>query len=90
MEIIIGSMPPLGVPDKKPVKREDGTVEAQLLHVRPPRRGIAGPSGAERRGKVTRDPINARVLTLMVLDGDELPKDIDKARYRVSLRFHRM
>ena len=90
MEIVIGSMPPLGAADNKPTKRENGVIEAQLLHVRPPRKGIAGPSGAERRGKITRDPIKARVLTLMVMDGDELPKDIEKAKYRVSLRFHRM
>lgn len=90
MEIVIGSMPPLGAADNKPTKREKGAIEAQLLHVRPPRRGIAGPSGAERRGKKTRDPVKARVLTLMVMDGDELPKDIERAKYRVSLRFHRM
>lgn len=90
MEIIIGSTPPLGAAENKPAIRESGVIEAKLLHVRPPRRGIAGPSGAERRGKLTRDPIKARVLTLMVMDGDELPRDIDKTRYRVSLRFHKM
>ena len=90
MEIIIGSTPPLGASDNRPAIREKGVVEAKLLHVRPPRRGIAGPSGAERRGKATRDPLKARVLTLMVMDGDDLPKDIDTTRYRVSLRFQRM
>ena len=90
MEIIIGSMPPLDSSgDKAPVQPK-GTIEAQLLNVRPPRKGIAGPSGAERRGRKTRDPIKGRVLTLMVADADTLPKDIDRARYRVSLRFHRM
>lgn len=90
MEIIIGSTPPLGSSDDAPRVRESNTVEAKLLHVRPPRRGIAGPSGAERRMKKTRDPLKGRVLTLMVMDGDTLPKDIDKANYRVSLRFQRM
>lgn len=89
MEIIIGSMPPLVNNEEKPVKRESGAIEARLLHVRPPRKGIAGPSGAERRTKKTKDPAKARVLTLMVMDGDELPKDIDKGHYRVSLRFYR-
>jgi hypothetical protein len=90
MEIIIGSMPPLGSQAEKNPARHNGTVEAQLLHVRPPRKGIAGPSGAERRGRTTRDPVKGRVLTLMVMDADTLPKDIDKAKYRVSLRFHRI
>lgn len=90
MEIIIGSTPPLGPSAEKKVVRESGVVEAQLLNVRPPRKGIAGPSGAERRGKETKDPVKGRVLTLMVMDADNLPKDIDKSKYRVSLRFHRI
>lgn len=90
MEIIIGATPPLGASDDKPKLLEKDVIEAQVLNVRPPRRGIAGPSGAERRGKNTRDPIKARILTLMVVDGDLLPKDLDKAKYRVNLRFQRM
>lgn len=89
MEIIIGSIPPLSVDNEKTRMRETGTVEAQLLNVRPPRKGIAGPSGAERRGKKTKDPAKGRVLTLMVMDADELPKDIEKAKYKVILRFQR-
>jgi len=90
MEIIIGSIPPLGPSGEKTHMRQKGTIEARLLHVRPPRKGIAGPSGAERREKKTRDPVKGRVLTLMVMDADTLPKDIDKASYMVSLRFHRL
>ncbi|MEE4243557.1 MAG: hypothetical protein V2I36_19005 [Desulfopila sp.] len=90
MEIIIGSMPPLDASGEKAPLQPKGIIEAQLLHVRPPRKGIAGPSGAERRGRKTRDPVKGRVLTLMVADAESLPKDIDKAKYRVSLRFHRM
>lgn len=90
MEIIIGSIPPLGASIEKAVVKEGGVVEAQLLHVRPPRKGISGPSGAERRGKNSKDPIRGRVLTLMVPHAETLPKDIDKVKYRVTLRFHRM
>ncbi len=89
MEIIIGTMPPLGQPKSKVAAKENGVVEAQLLHIRPPRRGIAGPSGAERRQKKTKDPVNGRVLTLMVADGNDLPRDLDKANYRITLRFQR-
>ncbi len=90
MEIIIGSIPPLGASDGKSEARQNGVVEAQVLNVRQPRKGISGPSGAERRGKKAKDPLRGRVLTLMVADAGSLPKDIDKAKYRVSLRFHRM
>lgn len=90
MEIIIGSIPPLVSSDEKPVTRRSEEIEGQLLHVRPPRKGISGPSGAERREKKTKDPVKGRVLTLMVADADSLPKDIDKVRYRVKMRFFRM
>lgn len=86
MEIIIGTTPPLGQPYTKTPVNSNGLVEAKLLHVRPPRRGVAGPSGVERRGKKSRDPLNARVLTIMVPDADTLPKDIDTGDFRVILR----
>ncbi|PID43769.1 MAG: hypothetical protein CR981_01820 [Proteobacteria bacterium] len=89
MEIIIGSSSPIGSSFPQPVKDKDRTavVEAELLHVRPSRRGIAGPSGMERRSRDGQDPTNGRVLTIMVKDSNTLPKDIDTARYQVLLRF---
>jgi hypothetical protein len=89
MEIIIGSIPPLGPPAPKPSGESGPAIEAQLLHVRPPRKGIAGPSGVERRNKRVNDPLKGRVLTLLVPDADSLPKDIDSDKYRVILRFIR-
>ncbi|MEE4165742.1 MAG: hypothetical protein V2I35_07080 [Desulfocapsaceae bacterium] len=90
MEIIIGSAPHINreIPPKRaPV--EGGAVEAKLLHIRKPRKGIAGPSGMERRQKQARDPVKGRVLTVLVPDAALLPKDIDSAEYRVILRFSR-
>lgn len=89
MEIIIGSIPPLPAQGQKLPKKSSGGIEAQLLHVRPPRKGIAGPSGRERREKAANDPAKARVLTIMVPDATQLPADIDTARYDVSLRLIR-
>ncbi len=89
MEIIIGSTPPITQFGGKAVIKESGVVEAQLLHIRQPRKGIAGPSGAERRGKKAKDPLKGRVLTLMVSDADVLPRDIETAQYRVTLRFQK-
>lgn len=89
MEIIIGSIPPLVPQNNKPLEKNAGTIEAQILHVRPPRKGISGPSGMERRGKKANDPYKGRVLTLMVADADLLPADIDSGRYKVALRFIR-
>lgn len=90
MEIIIGSAPPLGSLIGKQQPKESGVVEAKLLHVRPPRKGISGPSGMERREKKANDPLRGRVLTLLVPDADSLPNDIDDpGKYRVVLRFSR-
>ncbi len=89
MEIVIGSIPPLVTQGNKPLEKNTGYIDAQLLHVRPPRKGIAGPSGMERRTKKASDPVRGRVLTLMVPDVDLLPADLDSSRYRVALRFIR-
>jgi hypothetical protein len=89
MEIIIGSIPPLKTGGKKLPPTTSQPIEAQLLHVRPPRKGVAGPSGMERRNKQAKDPKRGRVLTIMVPDARLLPADIDSARYDVSLRLIR-
>ncbi len=89
MDIIIGSTPPLRPRSEKVPQGNSPAITAQLLHVRPPRKGIAGPSGMERRTKQVKDPISARVLTLMVPDAGQLPPDLDKGRYEVSIRFIR-
>jgi hypothetical protein len=89
MEIIIGSIPALPAHGQKLPEKSGGAIEAQLLHVRPPRKGIAGPSGRERRVKEGTDPARGRVLTIMVPDATQLPADIDTARYDVSVRLIR-
>ena len=89
MEIIIGSIPPLKSQSQKQPQTNNSIIDAQLLHVRPPRKGIAGPSGMERRNKQVNDPLKGRVLTIMVRDSSQLPSDIDSARYDVSIRLIR-
>jgi hypothetical protein len=89
MEIIVGSIPPLKAQGQKLPAKGTPEIDAQLLHVRPPRKGIAGPSGMERRNKQAKDPHNGRVLTIMVSDARLLPTDIDTVQYDVSLRFMR-
>ena len=89
MEIIIGSMPPLPARGQKLPEKSTGAIDAQLLHARAPRKGIAGPSGRERRNKESSDPLRGRVLTIMVPDAGLLPADIDTARYDVSIRLIR-
>lgn len=89
MEIVIGSIPPLSPQSPKVPQKGATFIEAQLLHVRPPRKGIAGPSGRERRHKQAQDPIKGRVLTIMIPDGSLLPPDIETARYEVSIRLIR-
>lgn len=89
MEIIIGSIPPLKPQSQKPTQANNSTITAQLLHVRPPRKGIAGPSGMERRNKQASDPRAGRVLTIMVPDASQLPSDIEIAKYDVAIRLIR-
>lgn len=89
MEIIIGSIPPLAAKSQRPQQQNSTQVEAQLLHVRRSRTGIAGPSGMERRVKKVKDPVKGKVLTLMVPDAAMLPADLESAKYDVYVRFVR-
>ncbi len=89
MEIIIGSIPPLMPQSQRLPQRNSSVIKAELLHVRPPRRGIAGPSGRERRNSKVNDPRTGRVLTIMVPDASQLPSDMTSAKYDVSIRLIR-
>ena len=89
MEIIIGSMPPLRHNEVKEHPTTSGPVEAKILNVRPPRKGIAGPLGMERRETKVNDPLRGRVLTVMVPDSEVLPKDIESGDYKVIMRFQK-
>ncbi len=86
VDIVIGAIQPTGPPVNKP-GTTGGAIEAELLHVRPPRRSIAGPAGKERRKEFRQDPVNGRVLTILVPNGQHLPKDLDGRNYKVLLRF---
>jgi len=89
MDIIIGAVPPLQFTPDKPQGEKPSyyQIEARLLHSRPPRKGIAGPSGMERRGKKSNDPSRARVLTILVPNSESLPADLNQSDYTVYLRF---
>ncbi len=89
MEIIIGSIPPLKPRSQNLPQGNSVVISAQLLHVRPPRKGVAGPSGMERRNRQAKDPRTGRVLTIMVPDASQLPADIDSSNYDVSIRLIR-
>ncbi|MCL2340135.1 MAG: hypothetical protein FWC49_00330 [Proteobacteria bacterium] len=86
VDIIIGSLGPLGPPLGKPAPA-GGPVEAELLHIRDPRQRIVGPLGQERRKQARRDPATGKVLTLLIADSSTLPKDLDIKKYKVVLRF---
>ena len=88
MDIIIGALPPVQFTPAKPKEEKpSGLVAARLLHSRPPRKGIAGPSGMERRGKRSNDPQRARILTILVPDVADLPSDLGQSDYAVYLKF---
>ena len=87
VDIIVGAVTPTGAPLSKPGITPGGAVEAELLNIREPRQAISGPSGKERRKQFRQDPVNGRVLTILVPNGTILPKDLDARHYKVMLRF---
>jgi len=86
VDIIIGGIFPTGTPINKPGSG-GAPVEAELLNIREPRQRFAGPMEQERRKQARQDPRNGRVLTLLIPDSTNLPKDLDGKKYKVLLRF---
>ncbi len=90
MEIIIGAPAPVGPPVRKTERSTGTTVEARILNVRPPRRQQTNRPEEKNRRKgynSSSDPINGRVMVLLIPEGHKLPQDIDSGKYRIFLRF---
>ena len=89
MEIIIGSVTPIKSSVGKGKGIRGRLVEADVLNIRSPRRRKERPHNGlnqRRASKKAYDPTNGRVMTLMVPDGYELPKDVEYGDYRVFLK----
>ncbi len=86
VDIVIGAIQPTGPPVNKPGTTA-GAIEAEILNIREPRQNISGPTGKERRKQFRQDPVNGRVLTVLVPNGTILPKNLDRQKYKVLLRF---
>ncbi len=86
VDIIIGQVAPTGPPTNR--HSHTGTpIEAQILNIRDPRKNRVNPEGEERRKEFRQDPVNGRILTILVPNGISLPKDLDGKQYKVILRF---
>lgn len=91
MDIRVGSTRPV---DRQADRRQAGNtaVEARVLAIRSPRRrgGNPPPGRTDRReAGAQRDPVNGRVLVLLIPDGGQLPEGLASGAYRVFLRFAR-
>lgn len=85
MDVVIGRTPPPGpVGDRN--SEPSTQLEARVLHVRPGRRRI-DPHRGNRRAAQPTDPPGARVIVLLVPDGQRIPEDVASGRWRVLLRF---
>lgn len=89
MDIIIGKT--AGVKFNKnpelPLKKETD-LPVRILHSRPARsrKRNAWQGNNRRNTQQGGDPVNARVLLLLVPDGSSLPADLSKGNYQLRLR----
>ncbi len=91
MEIVIGSAPRIQLAERKGPEMEGGLLEAQLLDSRGPRKRRAPPPlGDERRDYgPADDPVNGRVLVLLVPEGHRIPRGVESGQFKIFLRFVR-
>jgi len=87
VDILVGGIPPAGPPVSSTRPKAAAGVEAELLNIRSPRKRISGPKGRERRKQFRQDPVRGKVLTILVANGNTLPKNLNTRDYRVVLRF---
>ena len=94
MDFVIGKLPEIQQM-RGETSGDNKFLEAQVLHVRPPRGrrrdGSDKRGDKERRQSAARtsDPPGSRVLVLLVSDAHRLPQDLAGGKYRVFLRFAR-
>ena len=91
MDIKVGQTAAIGARADQAAK-SGGFVEGRILAIRAPRRSPQGPprDRVERRATTKqRDPVNGKVLVLLVPDRTALPADLEQGGYRVFLRFAR-
>ena len=86
VDIMVGGIPPAGPPVSSTRPTAAG-VEAELLNIRSPRKRITGPKGRERRKQFRQDPVSGKVLTILVANGNILPRDLNTRDYKLVLRF---
>ncbi len=86
VDIMVGGIPPAGPPVASTQPAAAG-VEAELLNIRSPRKRITRPKGKERRKHFRQDPAAGKVLTILVANGNILPKNLNTRDYRIVLRF---
>ncbi len=92
MDIRVGGSGAVGPPGQRRSEDRSEPIEARILAVRTPRRGVQGPPPAtpeRRRDPARRDPPGGRVLVLLIPSDPRLPADLDRHPYRVFLRFVR-
>lgn len=85
VDIVIGAIQPTG--PASPKSGPNTVVEGEILNIRSPRQAITRPKDGERRKQFRQDPVNGRVLTVLVPNGVILPKDLNSKDYKVVLRF---
>lgn len=89
MNIIIGKTAPVQLDSRPDASfKNSNDLPVRILHQRPARsRKKNFFQGKDRRDSDNNaDPINARVLLLLVPDGNRLPPDLDSGKYQLRLR----
>ena len=88
MEIVIGAVSQTNLGGRSRPEAEAAMVEARLLDSREPRKKRGIPPAGERRESFTiEDPINGRVLVLLVPESHRIPRGVESGKFKIYLRF---
>ncbi len=76
MDIVIGGTVEVGLATQYRPDAESPSVEAKILEIRD-RKDVTGSRGAS----------NGRIITLLVPEGQKIPRGVDSGDYRIYLKF---
>ncbi len=94
MDISIGPAEGISPIEPRRQPQGDGSLTARILRIRAARYGRRSPQGerreGRRRGEPRFDPPGAKVITLLIGEGDRIPDDVGPGKWEVVVSFRRL
>ncbi len=89
MEIVIGATNRIEMPKYKSSVPQTRYAQAKILNIRKPRNRYSNLSYQKnnRRKTSANDPVNGKVITLIIPNENSVPNDLETGKYSIQVKF---